>query len=134
MKPKILAVKLGYNPNSSSIGIMVKIFIYHTLVISLIFAYLGFLLNFKKKKKSNEALGVADEKTLKKESDPQMKNSEISKSKDSEKLLDGADKKHQGNATKAQQKGKSAKKKPKGNASNVSAKKPNKSRKKKRNK
>ena len=54
MKPKILAIKLGYNPNSSSIGIMLKIFIYHSLVISVIFSTIGFLLNFRKKKPALE--------------------------------------------------------------------------------
>jgi hypothetical protein len=50
MKPQILAVKLGYNPNSSSIGIMVRIFIKHAMYICIIISSLGFLLNFKKKK------------------------------------------------------------------------------------
>jgi len=49
-KPQIYSVKLGYNPNSSSIGIWVKIFVYHTLVISLLFSTLQVLLLFKKKK------------------------------------------------------------------------------------
>jgi len=50
MKPKILAIKSGYNPNSSSIGIMVKVFIYQSLAISVLFSMIGLLLNFKKKK------------------------------------------------------------------------------------
>jgi hypothetical protein len=54
MKPKILAIKLGYNPNSSSIGIMLKVFIYHALVISVLFASIGFLLNFKKRKPADK--------------------------------------------------------------------------------
>lgn len=53
-KPQILAVKLGYNPNSSSIGIIVKIFLYHTMVISGLFGMIGFILNFKKKDKSGD--------------------------------------------------------------------------------
>jgi len=57
MKPKILAVKMGYNPNSSSIGIMLKIFFYHSLVVMLIFSYLGLLLSFKKKKPEAAAKG-----------------------------------------------------------------------------
>ena len=52
-KPEIMAVKLGFNPNSSSIGILVKIFIYNTLAISVIFAFLGLMLNFKRKKSAD---------------------------------------------------------------------------------
>lgn len=52
MKPKILAIKSGYNPNSSSIGIMVKIFIFQSLAISILFALFGILLNLKKKNPS----------------------------------------------------------------------------------
>ena len=55
MKPKILAVKLGYNPNSSSIGILLKIFFYNAMAISILFSSLGILLSFKRKKKSPEA-------------------------------------------------------------------------------
>ena len=55
-KPEILGVKLGYNPNSSSIGIMVEIFLYHTIVISGIFVALGYLLRFKKNKEPVGAL------------------------------------------------------------------------------
>lgn len=50
MKPKILSIKLGYNPNSSSIGMTLRIFIFNALAISLIFSYMGFLLKWKKKK------------------------------------------------------------------------------------
>jgi hypothetical protein len=52
MKPQILAVKIGYNPNSSSIGIWVKIFVYQSFIVCLLFPMLRFLLNFKKKKAS----------------------------------------------------------------------------------
>lgn len=51
MKPKILAVKLGYNPNSSSIGILLKIFFYNAMAVSIIFSSLGLLLSFKHRKK-----------------------------------------------------------------------------------
>ena len=50
MKPEILAVKLGFNPNSSSIGIWIKIFIYQTFIISMLLVMLRFLLEFKKNK------------------------------------------------------------------------------------
>lgn len=50
MKPKILSIKLGYNPNSSSIGLAIRIFIYQSLVIFMLFSTIGFLLNFKRKK------------------------------------------------------------------------------------
>jgi hypothetical protein len=49
MKPQIVAVKFGYNPNSSSIGIWVKVFIYQAFVLSVLFALIRVLLGFKKK-------------------------------------------------------------------------------------
>lgn len=49
MKPKILSVKMGYNPNSSSVGMMVQIFMYQSLVISVLFSTIGFLVNLKKR-------------------------------------------------------------------------------------
>lgn len=52
MKPKILAVKLGYNPNSSSIGILLKIFFYNAMAVSILFSSLGLLLSFKRRKKA----------------------------------------------------------------------------------
>jgi hypothetical protein len=52
MKPEVLAVKFGYNPNSSSIGIWIKLFIYQAFVISILLSTVRFLLNFKKKKPS----------------------------------------------------------------------------------
>jgi hypothetical protein len=55
MKPKILAVKYGYNPNSSSIGVALNVFIYQSLFINVLFASLGFLLAFKKKKPAGES-------------------------------------------------------------------------------
>ena len=48
---KILAVKPGYNPNSSSIGILVNVFILGTFAVTILYGFLGAYLMFLKKKK-----------------------------------------------------------------------------------
>lgn len=55
MKPEILSIKLGYNPNSSAMALALRIFFYQGIVISVIFATVGFMLNFKKKKPACES-------------------------------------------------------------------------------
>jgi hypothetical protein len=43
---KILAVKLGYNPNSSSLGVDVTFLLLGTMAITLLTPLVGFLLRF----------------------------------------------------------------------------------------
>jgi hypothetical protein len=50
-KPKILSVKLGYNPNSSSIGIMVKIFLWGALAVNILLGLLNILITLKSRNK-----------------------------------------------------------------------------------
>jgi len=51
-RPEILAVKLGYNPNSSSIGIMVKIFLWGAFSLNILLGVLSLLINIKIRKKN----------------------------------------------------------------------------------
>jgi len=50
MKPKILSMKLGYNPNSSSLAMGVRIFLWSSFVINILFGIIGGLIKAKKKK------------------------------------------------------------------------------------
>lgn len=57
-KPNILSVKLGYNPNSSSIGMMVKIFLWSALALNLLLGMLNIFITLKlrpKHQKENAA-------------------------------------------------------------------------------
>ena len=54
MKPKILSVKLGYNPNSSSIGMLVKIFLWSTFFVSIFFGLIGSIITVKSKKRTSQ--------------------------------------------------------------------------------
>ena len=46
-KPEILSMKLGYNPNSSSIGMMVKIFLWGSLTVNVLFGLINILIHSK---------------------------------------------------------------------------------------
>ena len=46
-KPRILALKPGYNPNSSSIGFTLWVFLWSTLPLSILFSMLGLFLRLK---------------------------------------------------------------------------------------
>ena len=55
MKRKgIFAIKLGYNPNSSSIGLGIRIFLWSSLSIGLLFAYVSYIISRHKKSKKKE--------------------------------------------------------------------------------
>jgi hypothetical protein len=53
MKAKILSVKLGYNPNSSSIGMLVKIFVWGSFLASVFFSVLHLIIKLGKHKNEN---------------------------------------------------------------------------------
>ena len=49
-KKGILAVKLGYNPNSSSIGIGIKVLLWSGLAVSILFSFIAYMILKKKNK------------------------------------------------------------------------------------
>ncbi|MFH1762226.1 MAG: hypothetical protein ABIA63_14095 [bacterium] len=51
LKGKILKVKTGYNPNSSSIGVYVDIFVWGTAAAALVINLIGALIDSRKKAK-----------------------------------------------------------------------------------
>ena len=50
-KPKILSIKPGYNPNSSSVGIAVKFFLWSGIAVSIFFGLIGIYTSLKARKK-----------------------------------------------------------------------------------
>lgn len=46
-RPEIIAVKLGYNPNSSSIGMMVKIFLVSALAVNILIGFINIMVRTK---------------------------------------------------------------------------------------
>jgi len=57
-KPHILSVKPGYNPNSSSIGMMVKVFLLGAFALNIFVGIIHILITFKLRKKNKKEATV----------------------------------------------------------------------------
>ncbi len=57
----ILAIKAGYNPNSSSVGIAVRIFLRTGLFVALFFSLVGVLVSFRARRRKQRELDDQDQ-------------------------------------------------------------------------